>query len=100
MNYIIRLHPFVLWQIRNWGLSEDMLIEVRMRLHDDLAQDSIRHLHLDPDGPGNLFVFSARDPADPDFQQIFMFRVFFDQDESHLDIVHGSYWRNFDPQAR
>jgi len=91
------MHPRVLWQIGRWGLSDFMLVEVYLQLRESLASDPGRLLFRDPPRPGSFFVFDARDPGDPNFQQIFMFRVYFDQDEKHLNIVNGSYWRNFDP---
>ena len=96
MEYRLRLHPRIGWKISRWGLSEFLLMEAYIHLHD-LPQDPMTYLHRDQDGPGNLFVFDARDPDSPDFNHIFMFRVFFDEDERHLNVVNASYWRNFDP---
>src|SRR5947207_13460031 len=98
MEYSVRLHPRVLSQIAGWGLSTEMLVEVRMRLREELGQSPLYYLRRDPDGPGGRYPIESRDPGDPDFQQIFMFRVFFDEDEKQLHVVHGSYWRNYDPQ--
>jgi hypothetical protein len=98
MDYKIRLHPRVLKQIGGWGLSESLLVDVYLKLREELCKSPFDHLHRDPDGSGSLYVFETFDPADPGYQQLFMFRVFFDADEAHLNIVNGSYWRNYDPQ--
>jgi hypothetical protein len=74
-----------------------MLVEVYLKLREELGLFSLNRLHRDENGPGSLYVFDARDPQDPGFQLIFQFRVYFDEDEKHLNIVHASYWRNFDP---
>lgn len=97
VEFQIRLHPRVRNQLIGWGLSEFLLVEVYLQLREKLGQNPIDHLHRDTEGDGNFFVFETRDPGDPHFQQIFMFRVHFDEDEKTLNIVNGSYWRNFQP---
>lgn len=74
-----------------------MLVAVYIRLREDLATQSAKFMLRDPSGAGYLCAFDARDPGDPDFNQIFMFRVFIGQDEEHLFVTKGSYWGNFDP---
>jgi hypothetical protein len=95
--YSVRLHPRVSWQIARWGLSDFMLVEVYLHLKEELTSDPPFYLGFDRVGPGAYYVFEARDPQDPDFQVIFTFRVFFDPDEIHLNVVNGSYWRNYAP---
>jgi len=97
MDFSIRLHPRVRNQMAGWGLSDFLLVEVYLNLREQLGSGPIEHLLRDPEGNGSFFVFETRDPADPHFQQLFMFRVFFDLDEKTLNIVNGSYWRNFAP---
>jgi len=75
-----------------------MLVEVYIQLREVLAPNPFVRLYRDRDTPGSFFVFSARDPDDSAFRQVFMFRVYFDQDEQHLHVVNGSYWRHFDPE--
>lgn len=99
MDFAVRLFPPVTRQISQWGLSEIMLVEVYLALREVLPQAPMQHLHRDVTGSGCLFVFSRRDPAAPNFRSIFMFRVFFDEDEKHLNIVRGSYWRDFAPST-
>ena len=87
----------MLWQISRWGLSDFLLVEVYLQLREEMPRAPLQNLHRDDDGPGSLFVFECRDPADPRFQQLFMFRVYFDEDEKHIDVDSGSYWRNYQP---
>ena len=90
MEYSVRLRPRVVWQIARWGLSDFLLVEVYLRLREEMPRAPLQNLHRDADGPGSLFAFESRDPGDPRFQQLFMFRVFFDEDENHIDVESGS----------
>ena|SRR5258708_2237406 len=98
MGYTVRLSKRVKWQIPRWGLSDTMLVDVYLQLKDYLSMgEPPWYLHRDPDGPGSLYAFNLWEENRPDFQHIFMFRVFFDEDEKHLNVVNGSYWRYYDP---
>lgn len=102
MEYKIRLHPRVRNQIAGWGLSDDLLVEIHLQLRETLGVHPVAHLQHDrgESGNANLFTYGLRDPADPNFQLIFQFRVYYDEDEVFLNIVNASYWRNFDPLWR
>lgn len=71
-------------------------MEVRTALREELGTDPLNQLHRDRGStePGAFCYFDRTDPADPRFQHIFRFRVFFDEDEKVLHIVRGTYWRN------
>jgi hypothetical protein len=96
MEYEYRLHRRVLAQITRWGLSDFLLVELYLALDEVLSANPVGNLRRDPDGgPGAIFSCWSIDPDSPRFQHIFHFRVFYDEDEKHLHIVRGSYWRNF-----
>jgi hypothetical protein len=98
MEYTVRIHQRVMWQIARWGLSDYLLVEVYLALRSELADNPLDHLHRDSEGDGGaLYVFARVDPDSPRFQHTFMFRVYFDEDEKHFDIVRGSYWRTLIP---
>jgi hypothetical protein len=97
MGYTARFHQRVLGQIAGWGLSDTLLVEVYLALREELVGDPLGRLHRDPDGGGALFAFDRMDPDSPRWRHIFLFRVFFDEDERHLNIVRGSYWRTLIP---
>ena len=97
MEYVVRLGPRVVWQIGRWGLSDFLLVEVYLQLREEMPRAPLRTLHRDEDHSGSHFVFECRDPGDHRFQHLFMFRVYFDEDENHLDVDAGSYWRNYQP---
>jgi hypothetical protein len=99
MEYTLRLHPDVARQIAQWGLSDFLIVEVYLALREDLPSAPMHRLYRDTEGRGSVYAFLRRDPDDARFEHIFMFRVFFDEDETHLNVVKGSYWRNFAPQA-
>jgi hypothetical protein len=93
MRYTSIIHPNVMRQIRQWGLSDFLLVEVYLSLREELAADPVRHLHRDPDGSDSFYVFEKIDPDSMLWVHIFMFRVYYREDEQHLDIVRGSDWR-------
>jgi hypothetical protein len=94
MGYLIRLHDRVARQIARWGLSEYLLVEVYLALREELGANPSQHLAVDPDtAQGMLYAFARRDPDSPRFQHIFMFRVLYEQNETHLFVFRGSYWR-------
>ena len=97
MEYSVRLRPRVVWQIARWGLSDFLLVEVYLQLREEMPRSTMQNLHRDVDGPGSYFVFECRDPDATRFQQLFMFRVYFDEDENHIEVDSGSYWRNYQP---
>jgi hypothetical protein len=94
MEYTARIHIDVARRIRQWGLSDYLLVEVYLALREDLAADPVRHLYPDPDRRGGAFyVFDRVDPESRRWQHVFLFRVYHDQDEKTLHVVHGAYWR-------
>lgn len=97
MEYEIRLHPRVAWRIARWGLSDYLLVEVYLTLREVLGANPMQHLVRDEGGDGSFFSFMRTDSPSPHFRHIFHFRVYFDEDERHLDIVEASYYRFFAP---
>lgn len=93
MEYVVRFHPFVAHQIAGWGLSDYLMVELHLAIQDELGAAPLRYLHRDPGGPGGLYALERIDPTSPRFRHQFLFRAFFDQDERHLHVVRGSYWR-------
>lgn len=97
MEYVVRLRPRVVRQLSRWGLSDFLLVEVYLQLREEMPRAPLHNLQRDIDRPGSLFVFESRDPGDTRFQHLFVFRVYFDEDENHIDVDSGSYWRNYQP---
>lgn len=96
MSYGIRVHPSVLASIASWGLTDSMLVDVYLKLRETLAANPVMHLRRDPHGNGSFYTFSLR--TDDIFAHVFNFRVFYDLNETHLNIVHGSYALVFLPE--
>lgn len=93
MEHKPRLHPRVVGQIAQWGLSDYLFIEVYLALQK-MAEDPTSHLIRDDDeSPGMLFPVFREDPDSPRFTHAFEFRVYYHADEEHLEIVRASYYR-------
>jgi hypothetical protein len=98
MEYDILFHERAIGQIARWGLSTWLRVEIQIGLRDELAQDPLKHLHrADDDQGGSFYTIRRVDPDSPRFRHVFRFRVFFMEDEKHLFIVRGSYWRFLNP---
>jgi hypothetical protein len=95
MPYVTRITPFASQQIRAWGLSEPVWMEVLLHLHQTLAENPQAVLHSLPTFPGAMLdYFAFPDLERPDFTHEFVFEVVYLADEQHLFVLRGSYWRH------
>jgi hypothetical protein len=96
MEYTYRLHPRVMGQIAKWGLSDNLLVDVYLALREELPSHPSLYLIKDPDdSPGMLYPFDRVDPNSPRFKHCFVFRIFYDANETILHVVRGSYYREY-----
>ena len=101
MPYVTQISPQAARQIRGWGLSDPVWMEVLLRLHQTLAQNPPAVLTSLPDFPrGMLYYFHFPDPERPDFVHEFVFQVVYLADEQHILVLRGSYWRHADGLAK
>ena len=97
MEYEVRLHPRVQWRIARWGLSDYLFVELHLTLCELLGTNPAEVLLRDEGGDGSFFSFMRTDPASPFFRHLFHFRVYFDEAETHLNVVDVTYDRVFVP---
>ena len=94
MPYTTQISPQATWQIRNWGLSEPIWMEV-LHLYQILPATPHALLTSLPAFPnGMLYYFTAPDPERSGFIHEFVFQVTYLADEQHLLVLRGSYWRH------
>src|SRR5947209_7857357 len=101
MPYTTRISPFASRQIREWGLSEPVWMEVLLRLHQTLADNPHAVLNSLTDyAEGMLYYFEFTDPERSNFRHEFVFEVAYLPDEQHLLVRRGSYWRHAEEPPR
>ncbi len=94
MSYKTTLLPLVKRQIRSWGLSDYLWVEVELRLTERLPQSPTSYLHLDPtlfEGEGMVYGFGLIDPENRLLVHGFRFQVFYHADEQTLIVPRGGH---------
>ncbi len=93
MEYRTRLDPLVRRQIIGWKLADGLLVDVYLRLNDDLAQSPSTLLVQDPswfDAEGMVYGFDLIDPENHILVHAFRFQVFYHADEETLLVTRGA----------
>ncbi len=92
MSYRIQIRPTASRQIASWQLPDSVLVEVHLRLNQDLEEQPARVMVPSEEaGGGMLFPFSVIDPDNRLCEHIFAFRVYYGTDEATLFIASGLY---------
>jgi hypothetical protein len=94
VSYKVRIARPVAATIASWDLPDHLLVEVYLRLRDDLSRhpaDSLIRLHDLVDRL--MYSFSIRDLSNRTFDYIFVFQVVYGQDEESIVILDAHYER-------
>ena len=94
MNYKTTLLALVKRQIRSWGLSDFLWVEVELRLNEQLPQSPTSHLYLDRtlfEGEGMIYEFRLIDPENRLRVHNFLFQIFYRSDEQTLIVRRGAH---------
>lgn len=94
MEYKTRLDPLVRRQIARWGLSDGLLVDVHLRLNDELPHAPATFLSKDSTrfgGEGMVYGFDLIDPNNRMLVHVFRFQVFYLPDEQTLLITRGAH---------
>lgn len=94
MSYRVKVRSSVHRRILKWGLSDIMLVEVLLRLREDLPANRPELLTrtLKP-FDGMTYHFSVVDPENRLCRHTFWFHLVFGQDEETLLVVNAAYRR-------
>lgn len=94
MSYRVEIRNSVSRKIISWMLSDAVLVEVHLRLRDQLTHDPWRSLQRTrAPFDGMTFSFSLVDPDNRLCEHFFAFQVVYSQDEGTVSVVHAGYWR-------
>ena len=94
MAYRVQLSTLVNRQIASWHLSDTMLVEVQLRLRQDLREDPARSLiRLREPFDGMCYLFSMIDPENRLREHLFAFQVLYHSDEERIVVARGGYQR-------
>ena len=94
MEYKTRLDPLVRRQLIGWKLSDSLLVDVHLRLHDELPRAPTSLLAKEPawfGGEGMVYGFDLIDLENRMLVHAFRFQVFYHSDEQTLVITRGAH---------
>ena len=94
MPYKVRVAKSVDRQIISWGLPDEVLVEVHLRLRDHLPRDPLGLLRRTRQPfDGMTYHFSLIDPKNRFCVHDCLSQVIYSQDEETLEVVQGAYVR-------
>jgi hypothetical protein len=94
VEYKVRLDALVRRQITGWKLSDRLLVDVHLRLSDELPLSPTTFLQSDPTwfgGEGMVYGFDIVDPDNRMLLHAFRFQVFYHADEQTLLVMRGAH---------
>jgi hypothetical protein len=94
VEYRTRLDPLVRRQLTRWNLSDSLLVDVHLRLNDELARSPTTVLRTDPawfGAEGMVYGFDLIDPDNRLMVHGFRFQVFYHADEQTLLVTCGAH---------
>ena len=92
MAYRVKILPHVRRRIAAWQLPDFLLVDVYLRLGEDLPRDApgcLVRTRLPFDGM--CYAFSIIDPSDRLRTHTFVFQILFSQDEERLLVCQAGY---------
>lgn len=94
MEYKTRLDALTRRQIIGWNLPDSLLVDVHLRLNDDLPKSPTTVLVKDPswfDAEGMIYGFDIIDPENRMLVHAFRFQVFYQPNEQTLLVTRGAH---------
>ena len=95
VEYKIRLDALVRRQMIRWKLPDSLLVDVHLRLSDELPSSPTTFLQSDPSwfgGDGMVYGFDLVEPDNRMLVHAFRFQVVYHADEQTLLVVRGRMW--------
>src|SRR4051812_40994343 len=90
MAFRIQLSHLVNRQIVSWQLSDTMLVEIQLRLRQDLRENPAASLiRLREPFDGMCYLFSMVDPENRSSEHLFAFLVLYHSDEERIIVASG-----------
>ena len=94
MEYRVRLDALVRRQLIRWSLPESLLVDVHLRLNDELPHSPTTFLQQDRawfEDQGMIYGFEIVDPKNRMLVHAFRFQVFYHADEQTLLVMRGAH---------
>jgi hypothetical protein len=94
VQYRTRLDPLVHRQIIHWGVGDLLIVDVHLRLNQELPRSPKTHLRRDVSpfsGEGMVYEFDLIDPQNRMRVHQFLFQVFYAPDEQTLLVTRGAH---------
>jgi hypothetical protein len=94
VEYKVRLDALVRRQMIAWRLSDSLLVDVHLRLNDELPSSPTSFLRRDPtwfDSDGMVYGFDLIDRENRMLVHAFRFQVFYHADEQTLLVTRGAH---------
>src|SRR2546430_15489249 len=94
VEYKIRLDALVRRQMIRWKLSDNLLVDVHLRLNDELPRSPTSFLRQDPtwfDSDGMVYGFDLIDPENRMLVHAFRFQIFYLADERTLLVARRAH---------
>lgn len=92
MSYRVSLNSSIRRRILAWNLPDPVLVEVFLRLEQELGRSPTRYLVRTPQPfDGMTYSFAMVDPTNRLREYAFVFHLLYGQDEETLRVVNGSY---------
>jgi hypothetical protein len=96
MSYRVIILDSVREAIASWQLSDFLLIEVYVRLRDDLGKNPLQHVRrITIPFEGMAYAIFLMDPANRFCEHVFIFHLVFGQDEETVLVTGARYLRQF-----
>jgi hypothetical protein len=95
VSYRVVWHPSVRREVQKWVLSDQVLVEVYLRIGALSDNPAERLVRTTQPFDGMVFAFEFVDPANRICVHYFAFLVQYSQDEESLIVSRGSYARKF-----
>ena len=96
MSFKVRIPSPMQRKIALWNLPDPILVEVYLRLHEDLSsQPQLRLVPRRRPFKGMNYSFGVSDQSNRLRHYIFSFQIVYGQDEETLTVIDGSYQAEF-----
>jgi hypothetical protein len=94
MSYRVEVRRYVSKKIISWNLPDPVLVEVYLRLRENLSSNPAEHLRRTRRPfEGMVCEFAFIDPENRICEHVFCFLVLYSQDEESVIIANGGYER-------
>jgi hypothetical protein len=94
MSYVVRFRRDARHQIVNWHLPDTVMMEVFLRILEELAQDPASKLvRVESPFDGLVYPLYVPDKSNRTYLYAFLFQVRYAKDEETIWIMRGAYDR-------